>query len=48
MKAVQLNGFAGLESLKLVEIDRPTSSKNEVLYTFSVVVMDLGRMSYWS
>lgn len=31
MKAVQLNGFAGLESLKLVEIDRPTPSKNEVL-----------------
>ena len=31
MKAVQLSGFAGLDSLKLVEIDRPTPSKNEVL-----------------
>src|ERR1700730_7884626 len=31
MKAVQLSGFAGLDSLKLVEINRPTPSKNEVL-----------------
>jgi NADPH:quinone reductase len=31
MKAVQLSSFAGLESLKLVEIDRPTPSKHEVL-----------------
>ena len=31
MKAVQLIGFAGLDSLKLVEIDRPTPSKDEVL-----------------
>ena len=31
MKAVQLSGFAGLESLKVVEIDRPTLSINEVL-----------------
>jgi NADPH:quinone reductase len=31
MKAVQLSGFAGLDSLKLVEIDRPTPSKDEVL-----------------
>jgi len=31
MKAVQLSGFTGLDSLKLVEIDRPTPSKDEVL-----------------
>ncbi|HEX6502392.1 MAG TPA: zinc-binding alcohol dehydrogenase family protein [Terriglobales bacterium] len=31
MKAVQLSGFAGVDSLKLVEIDRPTPSKDEVL-----------------
>ena len=31
MKAVQLSGFAGLDSLKLVEIDRPTPAKNEIL-----------------
>jgi NADPH:quinone reductase len=31
MKAVQLSGFAGLESLKLVEIDRPAPSRSEVL-----------------
>jgi len=31
MKAVQLSDFAGLESLKVVEIDRPTPSIKEVL-----------------
>jgi NADPH2:quinone reductase len=31
MKAVQLNSFAGLAGLKLVDIDRPNPSRNEVL-----------------
>jgi NADPH:quinone reductase len=31
MKAVQLTGFTGLDSLKVVEVGRPTPSKNEVL-----------------
>jgi len=31
MKEVQLSSFAGLAGLKLVEIDRPTPSENEVL-----------------
>ena len=31
MKAVQLTGFTGLDSLKVVEVGRPTPSTNEVL-----------------
>ena len=31
MKAVQLNGLSGLDSLKVVEIDRPAPSESEVL-----------------
>lgn len=31
MKAVQLSGFTGLDDLRLVEIERPVPSKNEVL-----------------
>ena len=31
MKAVQLSGFTGLDSLKVIEIDKPLPSENEVL-----------------
>lgn len=50
MKAVQLSGFAGLDSLSVVEIDKPIPSKNEVLIqvkaagvNFAELEMTLGK-----